>query len=469
MISFRQQLWRWLLALLTAVGLLAGASAFWTTLHESEEFLDRQLFEIALNIAATTGTTTALPEPGPISPRPANGEHSDGHDDQSDTEVSEDPEDAIAVQVWASTETPLYAAPVGIDISLQARQGFADTEGAGTAWRTYTLITPGRIVQISQQTVARRIFAESAALNSLIPIAALIPLSWLLLWLVLRRVTRRLESLVTAIAHRHINSDTPISDSDMPAELVPLVGAVNDLVDRLQRALAAQKRFVSDAAHQLRTPLAAVKLQLGNLHHAAPGETDTKRLDDLARGVDRAASLTDQLLKLARYDAGDARPEFGRIDATALLRDCIADVLPLADHRHLDIGLDADSPEGPILIEGNETDLRILIGNLLDNAVRYTPQGGVIDVGLTVAGSGEHRKATVEIRDSGPGIADGAISQVFDRFYRASDPNSEGSGLGLSIAGRIATLHNTHIDLENRHGKNGDIAGLNARIAFVAG
>ena len=178
MISFRQQLWRWLLALLTAVELLAGASAFWTTLHESEEFLDRQIFEIAANIAANTGTTDNLPTAGPIVPQTPV-----GHRDHAREESSDDPEDAIAVQIWGPTAALLYAAPSGIDIPRQTRGGHADTDSGGVAWRTYTLILPERTVQVSQQAAVRRKFAETAAINAVIPIAALIPLSWLLLWL----------------------------------------------------------------------------------------------------------------------------------------------------------------------------------------------------------------------------------------------------------------------------------------------
>ena len=463
MISFRQQLWRWLLALLTAVGLLAGASAFWTTLHESEEFLDRQLFEIALNIAATTTASGSLPVPG-----------STARSDERDAlELNDDPENAIAIQVWGPAATPLYTAPAGVDIPRLTRRGHADTVGGGTDWRTYALVLPGRTIQVSQQAVVRHAFAGDAAINALIPIAALIPLSWLLLWLVLRRVTRRLESLVAAIARRDANSDTPISDDDMPTELVPLVGAVNELVDRLQQAIASQKRFVSDAAHQLRTPLAAVKLQLENLRGVIAAPEDTKRLDPLVRGVDRAANLTDQLLKLARYEAGGTPSKVVAIDAAELLRDCIADVLPLADHRHLDIGLDANGADSgnaqtPIWVEGIEEDLRILIGNLLDNAVRYTPENGVVDVRLTRKRAGTDDTVVIEIMDSGPGVEEAAMDHVFDRFYRVVDTGSEGSGLGLSIAARIAGLHGALIDLENRRDQTGAIAGLTARVTFAA-
>jgi signal transduction histidine kinase len=469
MMSFRQQLWRWLVALLTAIGLLAGASAFWTTLQESEELLDRQLFEIAFNIAAATEATGSLPAPGSTGRLPADAQRF-LEDDDDDEEEADDTQETLAVQVWGSATAALYATPAGIDIPRQTSQGFADTSGGGLAWRTFAFVAADRTVQVSQQAIVRRDFAEEAAINAVIPIAALIPLSWLVLWLVLRRVTRRLEALVTEIAQRDTTSDTPISGDDMPAELVPLVGAVNDLVDRLQRALAAQKRFVSDAAHQLRTPLAAVKLQLANLHHTAADDAETARLDALASGVDRAVSLTDQLLKLARYEAGDTPPRRERLDAATLLRDCIADILPLADHRHLDIGLDAGSGDGrsPVYIDGDAADLRILIGNLLDNAVRYTPDGGVVDVGLACAGPGPQDRVTVEVRDSGPGIAEADMAHVFDRFYRSPDAAGAGSGLGLSIAARIARLYGADLELENRRGANGEVAGLTARLSFAA-
>jgi len=205
----------------------------------------------------------------------------------------------------------------------------------------------------------------------------------------------------------------------------------------------------------LRTPLAALQLQINNLRQNNRSDQLGGRIDDLERGIKRASSLAVQLLKMARYQSDEISTQRVPVDLVELMKAAIADVLPIADHRRQDIGLvRADG----VVVLGDPADLRVLAGNLLENAIRYTPEGGVIDVSIARGGIG----AVIEVVDSGPGIAVDEIARVFEPFYRAAGSGTEGSGLGLAIAARIAERHGLIIELVNRT----DRTGLIARIIF---
>jgi two-component system OmpR family sensor kinase len=222
--------------------------------------------------------------------------------------------------------------------------------------------------------------------------------------------------------------------------------AMNVLTDRLQQALDQQKRFVSDAAHELRTPLAALRLQFDNLRATAHSE-QLPLLIDLDGGLRRAGALVEQLLRLARSEEAPIA-EKGTIDLSELVAQCVADFVPIADAKGVDLGL---SSHESISIHGGRADLTLLFGNLIDNAIRYTPSGGMVDVSA--------RKTTdtfvVEVVDTGCGVADTDIPRLFDRFFRAAPADVDGSGLGLSIAGAVAKHHDYAIEIENRRDRSG--------------
>jgi two-component system, OmpR family, sensor kinase len=430
--SLRTQLWFWLSGLLTVAGLLAAAFSFWTAQDEARSFFDNQLRLMAIHVGDPATPAVAAPTQVP-------GDH--------------DPEDDFLVQVWDAGGTQVRSSLPLVDVPAGDKTGFSDVSSASGRWRTYTLKAPSRTVQVSQQSVVREELASDAALRSLIPVAVSIPLSWLLLSLVINRVLRRVDVVANRLAARKPGDWQPIPLADVPTDFAPLVTAANDLLSRLQGALSAQKRFVSDAAHELRTPLAALQIQIGNLRKA-PGTELPARIDELERGVRRASQLTRQLLNLARSGETPDRP-LVTVDLVELARSVMAEVLPLADHRRQDLGLVQSDPAE---IEGDADDLRVLMGNLLENAIRYTPDEGVVDLAiLAAAGS-----IAIEVRDSGPGIEPGLLEDVFQPFRRAAEPGVEGSGLGLTIARRIAEQHGAVITLSNRQ----DRAGLVARVTF---
>lgn len=432
--SLRTQLWVWLLALLTGIGIAMAGSSYWIARDETNGFFDHQLRQLALNVGE------GLPSYGV----------------PSADATPHDLEDDFAIQIWSASGTLTKQSPRAAQIARSAVSGFSDTKTDHGDWRSYTLIETARTVQVSQQRAVRDELVSEAVWHSLLPIAVTIPLSWLLLRVLINMVFGRLDALAKSLADRTPNDKTLIPVAGLPSEVTPLVTSVNELLGRLQDSLAAQKQFVSDAAHELRTPLAALQLQIGNLRQLPAGPEASTRIEDLERGVRRAVQLSRQLLRLARYNEDEIKSQAAPVDLADVVRTVIAELLPLADHRHQDLGIvRSDSA----VVTGDADDLRVLIGNLLENACRYSPDGGTIDVAV----SAENGDAMLEICDTGPGIDKNQLDLVLQPFYRGTDAGSDGSGLGLSIAKRIAERHGARITLANRTGRQ----GLIARVTFA--
>jgi two-component system OmpR family sensor kinase/two-component system sensor histidine kinase QseC len=432
--SLRHTLRISLLVLLTSLGAIAAIASYWIAGLEADEFFDDQLRQIALYVwDAPKGY-----RPGII------------------VAPSHDPEDDFLIQVWDRNGSLLVSSNTAIAMPRGVSAGYTDAEVAGIGWRIYTQVDPARTVQVSQQVEVREETAPQASLNAVIPIALLIPLSWLVLNWIIGRIIGRLDRVAMDIAARDAESAEPIPTSAAPVEILPLITALNDLVLRLQATLHQQRRFVADAAHELRTPLAAISLQVGNLAAAIGADSKyAQRLADLKAGSTRASALVGQLLKLARVESGTASPQKQAVALLPLVVECLERIAPLTEHKAIDLGLDQNAePE----IEGVEDEIRILIDNLLDNAIRYTPAGGTIDVILRTGRSAP----TLEVCDTGPGIPEAALPRVLERFYRASSADVEGSGLGLAIAKAAADRNHVTLTLTNRI----DRSGLRAVLVF---
>ncbi len=433
MTSLRTQLWGSLLALLTGVGLVMAVSTYWIVRDETNGFFDLQLRQIALDVG--DGSAALIAPAADAAPH--------------------DPEDDFEVQIWSSSGTPIRRAKSAVELPRRTATGFSDTATGVGAWRSYTLAGPARTVQVSQQRAVRDELVTDAVWRTLIPVAVTIPLSWLLLSLVINSILGRMDVLTQALSGRIPSDTSPLPVAGLPSEVTPLVAALNDLLRRLQGSLAVQKQFVSDAAHELRTPLAALQLQIGNLRKVVTGPEATTRIDELERGLRRATQLSRQLLRQARYDEDDLTPQEVPVDLKELTTSVIADLLPLADDRHQDVGLvRADRAT----VTGDADDLRILVGNLLENACRYSADGGVIDVAIKA----EPHEIALEIQDCGPGIPPDQLELVFQPFHRAAPAGEDGSGLGLSIVARIAARHGAQVTLTNRT----DRTGLVARVTW---
>jgi len=309
----------------------------------------------------------------------------------------------------------------------------------------------------------REELAADASLRATIPIILLIPLSWLVLNWIIGRIIDRLDRVAAEIAEREAKGLDPIPTEAAPVEILPLISAMNDLVQRLQSALSQQRRFVADAAHELRTPLAAISLQVNNLMAAIGNDSKyAPRIADLQAGSARASALVGQLLRLARFESNMAGRQDQRVELLPLVIESLERFAPLAEHRSIDLGLEQDATP---IVAGVMEEIRVLLGNLLDNAIRYTPAGGTVDVILRT----EDGRPILQVRDTGPGIPEASLPRVFERFFRASSAEIEGSGLGLAIAKAAADRNNVTLTLANRTDRSGLCVTLAFRPPTLAG
>jgi two-component system OmpR family sensor kinase len=366
----------------------------------------------------------------------------------------------MIVQIWDRSNRLVTTSWPELDLQRQAAQGFHDLTIGDSRWRVYTLQSPDRTVQSAQNLEFREHIVRTQALQAGLPVALMIPLSAIILWFGMRPAIRRLEIISQAAARQDEHRLGELPAEHAPCEIRPLVFAVNTLLARLRNAFASQRRFVQDAAHELRTPITAMSLQLENLKTRLPDANAADQLTQLEAGLARTRRLVEQLLRLARQESPRQADPPVAVQLDALLKSSIADFMPLADRRKIDLGYAADIDA---TATANEDDLRSLVHNLLENALRYTPAGGIVDVTL-------HRDTgvvTVEIADNGPGIPAELLPRVFDRFFRIEDAETEGSGLGLAIAKNAAERNRVGLELSNRVDGSGLIARLRFEMAVV--
>jgi two-component system OmpR family sensor kinase len=365
---------------------------------------------------------------------------------------------ALVVQIWDRNGVQLYLSQPHRVLPQNAQLGFTTVDTRSGAWRVFSTLADGQVVQVAQPMSARHELATSMALRTVVPLLLALPVLALLIWLTIARGLAPLDRVAAAVGRRSSALLEPLSESGLPREVQPLVGALNGLLGRLSQALAAQRSFIADAAHELRTPLTAVHLQAQLAERATTDAERRAALADLKDGLERATRLVEQLLTLAREEPGVAdRPE-ATIDLPALAREVVADLAPLAAAKHIDLGLNADSSEH---VRGDADALATLLSNLVDNALRYTPERGRVDIGVASDGA----RAVLSVRDSGPGIPEADRERVFDRFVRGSVTGAvRGSGLGLSIVKRIAERHGADIVV----GPGLDGAGVGISVRFPA-
>lgn len=403
-----------LAAMLTALGI--GVITYRHTLKENEDLFDYQLRQIALSLRDQGVVVNPYANP------------------------NEDALDVV-VQIWTSSGAMLYLSRPGDPLFDRATLGFTDVDAGSRRWRVYSLAARDRIIQVAQPLELRRDLAAAAALRSLAPLLAFAPLMALLIWWLVGSSLSPLQRLARDVGQRDAHSLDEVSEADLPSEIAPLVKALNSLLTRLKRAFSSQRAFVADAAHELRSPLTALKLQLQLLARAPDDAAKADALGKLHDGVDRATHLIEQLLTAAQTDPNDTMAQLQSTDLVELTRQTIADVFAFAQARH--IGLELHAPEH-LPIPADPARLRILARNLLDNAIRYTPQGGSVHVQVAT----DADRVLLVIEDSGPGIAASDRQRAFDRFYRGQENQQSGSGLGLSIVKNIAEQHGARIELE---------------------
>ncbi|NRF70827.1 sensor histidine kinase N-terminal domain-containing protein [Aquincola sp. S2] len=447
--SLERQLLAWLLAaLLFGTAVLATVS-YVVTLEEVDETFDDSLRQIALAVAGTPGGAAALP------PRPA---RAAVDDDRSEID--------FVTQVWTPDGQLAYSSHPGLELPFSRREGHArirGSDGNGGDWHRYTVVTEQRVVQVAQRADERSDFALDSALTVMWSLAAMVGVLAALLVAALRRGLRPLGRATRSVAERSATSLEPIGEAGLPRELQPLLRAINELLQRLSEALATQRRFVADAAHELRTPVTALRLQLQLLQRADDEADRAAALAELASGIERAQHLIEQLLHLSRLEPDAATRPFEPVDLGALARAVVGSLSIKADHKGIDLGADA---EHGLRVPGDVHQLTILLSNLVENALRHGRSGGIVDVRADRLGP----HPMLQVIDDGPGIAASERARVFDRFYRGEGARAEsadegcGSGLGLAIVKAIAQRHGADVSLHD--GPAG--RGLEVRVVFAA-
>lgn len=315
---------------------------------------------------------------------------------------------------------------------------------------------------VAQPTTVRDETARDVAFRTLLPIAALIPCLMLVTALVIAHSLRPIVQLAGDLDSRRADDMTPLPLKGTPSELHPFITSINGLLARMRLLMDQHRRFLADAAHELRTPITALSLQAENLDSVALPEVARERVAALKKGMHRAKHLLEQLLALARHEAtpsGPAEMPLAALDRVA--KEVVADLMPEALDRGIDLGF---ALVEPLTVRSEPVMLAAIIRNLLDNALRFTPRGGTIDIGVYR----EDDVAILQVEDTGPGIASTDMDQIFEPFFRGSRPEGEGTGLGLSIVKRIVDSLGGGIALENIAGAGR--SGLRATVRLpIAG
>lgn len=302
------------------------------------------------------------------------------------------------------------------------------------------------LVQVAETLDKRAHLANEIIKGVILPQFIILPIALALVWFALSRGLSPLAELQQRIRARRSDDLSPIESGQVPEEISPLVRSLNDLLERLSQSIEMQKRFIADAAHQMKTPLAGMRMQ----SELALRETDEaeihRSLEQLAKSSESATRLVNQLLALARTEnqTPEAKP-FVPLELCELARNVVQDWVQVSFAHRIDLGF--EQPGHPIMVRGNPVMLRELLSNLIDNALRYTPQEGAVTV--RVRANAMEEQAILEVEDTGPGIPPAERSHVFERFYRILGSNAEGSGLGLAIVREIALQHGANVDIFN--------------------
>jgi two-component system sensor histidine kinase QseC len=436
--SVRRRLLLTLLGGVMLVWLAAAAVTAWETRAEMQELLDAHLAQSASLLMAQIGHDFDEIEREYAQPL-----HKYAH--------------RVGFQVWEDGRTLLpHSADAPATPLSDVREGFSDASVNGEAWRVFSVWDARReyLVQVGEAFEAREHLAREVLEKLVQPLLFAIPLLGLLIWVAVGAALRPIGRIGAALAQRDPNYLAPV-DGVVPGEIAPMVERLNGLLDRVRDSLDAERRFTGEAAHELRTPLAALKTQLQVAQGAASAtEREHAIAQALAAGA-RATRLIEQLLTLARLDHDGGQQGVEAVDLHAIAAQALAECAPSAAARHIALSL---AGETGTTVKGHAGLLGILLRNLVDNAVRYSPDGTEVEVRVAT----ESGRATLDVIDQGPGIPAEERDNVLRRFHRLAGEAIPGSGLGLSIVARIAELHRARLELlEGPSGK-----GLRVRVTL---
>jgi len=430
MTSIRARLLIALISLMALVCISAGAVTYRRVLSETSNLFDYQLRQMALSLRGQVTLAPRVEVPA----------------EQGDTD--------FVVQIWDLFGARVYLSRPGLPLIDRPTLGYTNLSLGGETWRAYGLRTTDGVIQVAQPVRVREALARAAALRVMIPLIVLLPIIIAAVVWVVGRGLQPLRRVTAEVQQRDAGTLTALGSANLPLEIKPLVDELNRLLARLQVAFTAQRAFISDAAHELRSPLTALRLQ-AQLLDRAPDET--ARLEaraQLGAAIERATHLVEQLLTLARSEPQETAVKFEPVALADIAAEAITECHVTALDRNIELSLDA---EPGLKVRGDREALRAMLRNIIDNAVRYTPRGGSVAV-RTLAKS---ELALIEIIDTGPGIAPEERGRIFDRFYRRPGTAAPGTGLGLAIVKAIAERHGAQVLLEDAAG-----GGLRVIVEF---
>ncbi len=362
----------------------------------------------------------------------------------------------FVTQVWGKQRELLFASRPGLGPDRLMPEGFSDFGEHGNGWRTFTSAAGDYALQVAQPQSLRRKMAAEIAFKAVAPVLSIIPAGGLIIWLVVGYGLRPLRTIAREVESRDPMSLQLIDFPRLPSEVAPLVAALNKLLSRLDHALKFERAFIADASHELRTPVTALNLQLSLLETASTPREREEAMNDLKQGITRMRRLIEQILTLARLDP-EHRERSVPVDINALIANFHDDYARIAATKSIDF---KSVSREPVVVMADTQSLEALVRSVLDNALRFTPAGGVV----TVQTSNTIRGPQLQVTDSGPGIPAEIREKVFSRFYRAHHASDDtGTGLGLAIAKRAAERLGASISLEDGPGGK----GLTASIAFI--
>ena len=430
--SIRRNLLKWQIGALLATGLLASLITYALAWNAFNQMRNDGLVQIAYSIVRH-----GLVE-----------NEGDGAEEEDASDKGQ-----FVSQIWGDDGELVYTS---LDNGGPPRQkpGHHTLSWRGETWHVYTLEDGGVTIQVSNSAARHYPLFRNIGPWLLLPLTLMTAVLGGLIWLAVGRALRPLDKVRAEIMGQAVPSLRAMETRDLPAEVAPLGEALNALLQRLEQAFATERDFIANAAHELRTPLTAVRLQAQLADQARDAAQRAAALDQLRAGVDRAAHVVEQLLQMARLEPDAQQFAFAEVRLDQLAKNAVADFSPQAEDKRIDLGVGTCRP---VRLSGHAESLRILLSNLIENALRHTPAGGRIDVDVDE----EDGLARLDVADSGPGIPEEFRERVFDRFFRLAGPDTPGSGLGLPIARQAARLHGGEITLGES-----PAGGLRVRVAL---
>ena len=429
--SLRRRLLGLLLGGVTVAWLVTMVFSYIDAHHEVDELFDAELAQAAQTLLALAT-------------------HDDGDEIEDLGEATHKYQRRLRFQIWRADGTLLLRSKNSPATPLTEASGFSETRGNDGHWRHFSQWNEGNSlqVQVSENHHIRDELIGHIAWRLLFPALFGLPLIGLWVWIATRRGFASLDGIARQIASRDPQQLQPVYPATAPEEIRTLLESLNGLFRRVEHTLEAERRFTADAAHELRTPLAALQAQLQVAQRARDGEERDRSMNQLQSGLTRAAHLVDQMLHLARLDPESSLPDPKDVNLAGLAEEVCADLGPQILVKNIDFDLTATADDK---VTGQPEWLRVLIRNLVDNAVRYTPEGGVVRVDITRNDSG----VMLSVADSGPGIPINERESVLRRFHRLNQGSQPGSGLGLAIVARIAELHGATLKLDTSNTPKG--------------